>query len=366
MMMMPTYFSGYDMPADQCDQMMRAPRRQDAPSNMHVYAPGFKAVLSIPATEVRHLPPPQLNVTRLVLCANYDPRNPEGSCPMGARCKFVHADATACPQHEIHVNYAWRSLDECIYERFTPGQVLHVAAPNSKLTGDVMDSQLALKTKALESTRRPLSHCAHYYFNRTCNLGGDCRFIHAVFIDPNAKEHQRAPAPTQLGREHHHHMYRQQRAAARMKRAGNDMEGHPDEQGAIGEPIDAITPEFHHTPQRSNNSDVQPLQLGRESPAGGAPNWMPGRDGRATSGTNSLATTPRQSPAHRPAMPPMLSNDPADYDIQSAADAAEANRQQALSRSPIAQALSTAAKQQQQQQQLLQQENAATTVHASG
>lgn len=191
-----------------------------------VYAPGFKAVLSIPVKEIRHLPPASLNVTRLVLCANYDPRNPEGSCPMGARCKFVHADATCAPQHEIHVNYAWRSLDEVAYERFAAGEILHVAPPNSKATGDVMDSQLALKTKALASHRRPLSHCAHYYFNRTCNLGPECRFIHAVFIDPKAKEHQRAPAPAQLGREHHHHQYRQQRAATKgapMTGVGHDM-----------------------------------------------------------------------------------------------------------------------------------------------
>jgi hypothetical protein len=178
-----------------------------------VYAPGFKAVLNVPSKEIRHLPPASLNVTRLVLCANYDPQNPETSCPMGARCKFVHADATCASQHEIHVNYAWRSLDEVAYERYPPGEILQVAPPNSKAAGDVMDSQLALKTKALQSHRRPLSHCAHYYFNRTCNLGPECRFIHAVFIDPNAKEHQRAPAPAQLGREHHHHQYRQQRAA---------------------------------------------------------------------------------------------------------------------------------------------------------
>lgn len=183
------------------------------PTTQQVYAPGFKAVLNISVKEIRHLPPASLNVTRLVLCANYDPSNPETSCPMGARCKFVHADATAASHHEIHVNYAWRSLDEIAYERYPAGEILHVAPPNSKATGDVMDSQLALKTKALQSHRRPLSHCAHYYFNRTCNLGPECRFIHAVFIDPNAKEHQRAPAPAQLGREHHHHQYRQQRAA---------------------------------------------------------------------------------------------------------------------------------------------------------
>merc|ERR1719502_2133010 len=63
-----------------------------------------------------------------------------------------------------------------------------------------MDSHMALKTQALATKRRPLTHCAHYYYNRTCNLGAECQFVHAVFVDPDAKDHQRAPVPAQLGR----------------------------------------------------------------------------------------------------------------------------------------------------------------------
>jgi hypothetical protein len=33
-----------------------------------------------------------------------------------------------------------------------------------------------------------------------CDLGPECRFIHAVFIDPNAPNHKRAPPPQQLQR----------------------------------------------------------------------------------------------------------------------------------------------------------------------
>jgi hypothetical protein len=166
------------------------------PDEVQVYAPGFRYVLNVPASRISHLPPASLNVTRLVLCANYDPKAPETSCPMGARCKFVHADTTAAKEHAIHVNYAWRSLDDVTYERYPTGQSLHVAPPNSKVASDTMDSSMTLRTKALSSNRRPLSHCAHYYFNRTCNLGAECRFVHAVFIDPNAKDHQRAPIPS--------------------------------------------------------------------------------------------------------------------------------------------------------------------------
>jgi hypothetical protein len=169
-----------------------------APSTTQVYAPGFTMVLDIPTADVHHMPSHQ-NVSRLVLCANYDARNPASSCAMHNRCKFVHANVARAREHSIHVNYAWRSLTDVTYERFVSGQALHVAPPNSKVSSDVMDSDMALKTKALASKRRPLSHCAHYYFNRTCNLGAECQFVHAVFIDPSAKDHQRAPVPSQLG-----------------------------------------------------------------------------------------------------------------------------------------------------------------------
>jgi hypothetical protein len=167
--------------------------------SVSVYAPGFKFMLELPEDKVYHMPSQSLNVTRLVLCANFDARYPATSCSMGNRCKFVHADTTHIERRSIHVNYAWRALTDVTYERFPAGQVLHVAPPNSKVPSDVMDADMVLKTKALQAKRRPLSHCAHYYFNRTCNLGTECQFIHAVFIDPTAKDHQRAPVPSQLG-----------------------------------------------------------------------------------------------------------------------------------------------------------------------
>jgi len=87
------------------------------------------------------------------------------------------------------------------YERYQAGRTLHVAAPHDAATSDVMESRFALKTKALEQRFvTTLTHCAHYYFNRTCNLGSECRFVHAVFIDPQARPGQRAPPPSAMGR----------------------------------------------------------------------------------------------------------------------------------------------------------------------
>jgi hypothetical protein len=98
------------------------------------------------------------------------------------------------------VNYAWRSLEEVSYDRCAPGGTVRVVVPNSAEAPAELPTEKLLKTRALDKPRTVLSHCAHYYFNRTCNMGPDCQFVHAVFIDPTAKLHQRAPPPFQMQR----------------------------------------------------------------------------------------------------------------------------------------------------------------------
>jgi hypothetical protein len=152
----------------------------------------------VPLYRIRHLPSgPQ---RARVLCPFYDPERPEDSCPMGNRCHHVHADIRGLVVVCAHINYAWRSLADVTYARHAPGWLVHVAAPNTVVDVDVIDTGSLLVTKALESNRRPLTHCAHYYLNRRCNLGPDCRFVHAVFVSTGARSRQRAPAPVQLGR----------------------------------------------------------------------------------------------------------------------------------------------------------------------
>ena len=164
-----------------------------------VYDSDFKTLLSIPVSQVVHRPHPSLGVSRLVLCRNYSHENP-GNCTKGELCKFVHADITNASRCSIHVNYAWRSLDLCAYPRLPPGDELTVLAPNERQPSEVIPSERILVTRGSTNWREhtaPLSHCAHYYFNRMCNRGECCNFIHAVHVDPNVQgDFKRAPAPT--------------------------------------------------------------------------------------------------------------------------------------------------------------------------
>ncbi|KAK7196957.1 hypothetical protein NESM_000638600 [Novymonas esmeraldas] len=168
-------------------------------ASVGVYNFDFRTLLSIPAAHVLHRPHPSLGVSRLVLCRNFSVDHP-GSCPKGALCKFVHADVRDATHATIHVNYAWRSLSHCTYARLPPGDVLTVLAPNERPPTEVIPSERILLTRGSAGWREHvggLSHCAHYYFNRMCNRGERCNFIHAVHVDPNVQgDFKRAPAPT--------------------------------------------------------------------------------------------------------------------------------------------------------------------------
>jgi len=180
---------------------------------INVYTSGFKTALKIHPSAVAHLP--SVNPAYYVLCSNYDAANPKSpnSCRMGDSCKFVHADTSSAREHTVHVNFAWQSLESCTYERFPAGKEMHVATPNCNVVVDVMDSCFVLKTKALQGATK-LTHCAHYYFNRTCNLGPDCHFVHAVYVDPTAVPGQRAPVPSQMGDGREAQLSKRQREAA--------------------------------------------------------------------------------------------------------------------------------------------------------
>jgi hypothetical protein len=136
------------------------------------------------------------------LCPLYDPRESEGSCILGWNCVHVHADCRDLSPIVAHANFAWRCLSDVTYPRYpeSSSTLVTIAAPNSRTYVDVMHTSCLLVTRALESKRRPLAHCAHYYLNRRCALGADCRFVHSVFRDSTAHPGQRAPAPIQLGR----------------------------------------------------------------------------------------------------------------------------------------------------------------------
>ena len=170
---------------------------------LSVHDPEFKTLMTIPRSAVHHLPPAHLEISRLVLCRKYDAKYPEDSCPKGTACKFVHADVNSSEvvTQSIHVNYAWRSLEEVVYNRLPPGEAIEVTAPNKRPPTQYLPTEIVLATKGAlnrHSARGPLSHCAHYYFNRMCNRGDRCNFIHTVHLDPNAAPFQRAPRVSHL------------------------------------------------------------------------------------------------------------------------------------------------------------------------
>ena len=176
--------------------------------SLEVFAPAYHRVLTIPRTSVVHLPPSSKG-SRLMVCANFDNAL---ACVMGARCRFVHtthdwrAEGNANENNRerlgekqivrassVHVNYAWRAVDDVVYERYRPGTLLRVASPNSRRVSGTITSDMALRTNALRSFRRPLCLCSHYTQNQICKRGATCNFVHPVHVDPDARDHQFAP-----------------------------------------------------------------------------------------------------------------------------------------------------------------------------
>ncbi|CUG86559.1 Hypothetical protein, putative [Bodo saltans] len=171
------------------------------PNIVEVFDPTYRFCFEVPIQHVIHLPPARMNITRFVFCRNYVRGDPS-SCNVGDGCKFVHVDVdiATLQAHSVHVKYAWRSEDVCTYARLPPGEILQVAAPNNRPPTDDIPSERVLVTQG--SLRRHdtnnisgLSHCAHYYFNRMCNRGEMCHFVHMVHVDPTvAGDFKRTPA----------------------------------------------------------------------------------------------------------------------------------------------------------------------------
>jgi hypothetical protein len=64
----------------------------------------------------------------LILCERFHPAHPSG-CMKGDACNRVHAVVRGCPRKSIHINWAWRQVNECQYERFPAGDIVKVREP---------------------------------------------------------------------------------------------------------------------------------------------------------------------------------------------------------------------------------------------
>ena len=159
-------------------------------------------LLSIPRQDVFFIP----DAKRLVLCERFDVNDPENSCRYNnsrTPCRFVHADIRNAIEKPIHINWAWRSIEECPFERLPPGRVLVIHEPASAKSHlvDHIPSELLLKTRCVfDDPNRKACHCAHFYYGRECHLGPKCDFAHVLFIDPRAGQYELAPGPCTFGR----------------------------------------------------------------------------------------------------------------------------------------------------------------------
>ena len=166
-------------------------------------------LITVPHCQISHIP--QLLETRKIdkgpikhpiLCDRFHPLNP-ASCMKGKNCNRVHAVIRGCPRKSIHINWAWRSLEECTYPRLQPGRTIHVQEPTSAKSGvvDIFDSGFALKTRCVfDDPSRPAIHCAHFYYGRECHIAGRCDFAHIVYLNKNSEKLERAPPPCAYGR----------------------------------------------------------------------------------------------------------------------------------------------------------------------
>jgi len=152
---------------------------------------------AVPEGDVKH-GPSRASKNRPVLCGKGD------SCPHATTgtCRFTHADLRNASTKAIHVNYAWKSVDECTYPRLSPGAIFPLREPTSANSSilDAVPSECVLKTRCQLTEGRPASRCAHFYYGRECHLGNKCDFAHVIHLDPDARPYEKAPAPASFGR----------------------------------------------------------------------------------------------------------------------------------------------------------------------
>jgi hypothetical protein len=163
-------------------------------------------VIVIPAEDVLHCPqgPPAIADSvawPIYLCCQFNIETGPESCPAGANCPFVHADLRRAQRFQPHNRGAWNALEDVPYPRLSGGgPSFAIAAPNKTVAKEHIPSEMIIRTRALESGREPLSHCAHFVRKGVCDLGADCLFIHAVRLAGANAVHRPIKPPKAEGR----------------------------------------------------------------------------------------------------------------------------------------------------------------------
>merc|ERR1711871_903583 len=162
-------------------------------------------LITLDASQIYHMPQTDASNDRArhpILCERFHPAHPSG-CMKGDACNRVHAVVRGCPRKPIHINWAWRQVEECQYERYPSGDIVKVREPVSAKSDivDAVDSGYIIKTRCVfDDVNRPPTHCAHFYYGRECHLGANCDFAHVLYINAQAEKLERAPPPCAFGR----------------------------------------------------------------------------------------------------------------------------------------------------------------------
>uniref|UniRef100_A0A6U4X619 C3H1-type domain-containing protein n=1 Tax=Neobodo designis TaxID=312471 RepID=A0A6U4X619_NEODS len=199
-----------------CPQYDSHLRNHNATANAAAAAPLQGAPPSVTtAPVVATLGPP-------ALIASADP------CPLGARCAFVHGDVRGATEYIPHIrDIATRfaatdgdgaaaamllSAEGGPYARYPAGAVVQLARPNETAIYHEVPSEQLLRTRALDGSRRPVSHCVHFFTKGRCDRGPLCQFAHHLPLPgddvppprledaPTSADPQRRPRSRHRGR----------------------------------------------------------------------------------------------------------------------------------------------------------------------
>jgi len=92
-----------------------------------------------------------------------------------------------------HVNYTWRSLADITNPTLGPGKTINVHHPDGSDAIQVLQSETLLCTRGAEAALadgnvQPAKLCVHFVYNRICQRGARCSFIHVVRVDPSISQ----------------------------------------------------------------------------------------------------------------------------------------------------------------------------------
>ena len=186
-------------------------RRYGEDDMVQLYTVGYKERVLVPARDILHMPYPMSHNNEPLLCK----RNKYCTC--GVACRFVHACTENMQMSDPgHVNFAWRNLGKCKYERLPAGEQYTLSYPADYLKSQsdtlsssmphptTISSEYIIKTKAIEQAEDAnicwLVLCRHFLQRGICDKGAECEFAHIAYIDENAKPYQRAPCQSRRPR----------------------------------------------------------------------------------------------------------------------------------------------------------------------